>query len=809
MMQYVSLYYFFEKGPIKALRVLFLVGLMGLFLFSVANEHLLTFLLVLLSLAVMAEIFFHFKLARLYPTHKISQNPTDMLTTATMPTLALYQMTHPKSFLSFATHQTDIKFMLSRMLIEPKELQAIAVDNKTLFAKALEYAQKTHTNYVDTPHVFAAYLLLTENQTKLLFQKQLKEVDVLGVIVWAQLAYPTRQEEAHMQIIGEGYGEALVSGWTYETKKYTLDWTTQALMERPEMFDRIDIFNQIVSVLSQPKHNNVLLIGESGSGKHLIIDKLAFESYNGHVPHILQHKRVLALVTGSLLAGMQNSSELEQRLQLVLAELSHAQVIMAIPQIEDILGSDSFHTDLSGSLLPYLENGAIPIIATTTPQAYKKYVEHSNLSDVFTPITFSQPDSETLYGMLFMAVLSLEKNQQVHFSYLSVVKAAELANRFDPLGVLPGSAVKLLEAAATAVLVQKKNTLSSDDIASEVELSTHVPVKEPDTKEKQLLMNLEAVLHKKIIGQDDAISAISEGMRRLRAGLTTSKKPISFLFLGPTGVGKTETAKALAETYYRGQANMIRLDMSEYSGADGLRRLLGSAPGEGDEKGELSEKVFDHPSSLILLDEFEKANPAIHDLFLQVLDDGRLTDNKGKTVSFTNCIIIATSNAGSEFIREHIQSSHSDPPTGGEESQKIPDQVRNDTVGDKAFHQQLLNYLQTNHTFKPELMNRFDEIIVFKPLDHTQVLTITTMLLQSLINKLNEQDITVTFDPAVIKKIANDSFDAELGARPIQRYIQETLEDIIAKKKLDGTLVRGSKATFTLDQAGNITLRLA
>jgi ATP-dependent Clp protease ATP-binding subunit ClpA len=352
--------------------------------------------------------------------------------------------------------------------------------------------------------------------------------------------------------------------------------------------------------------------------------------------------------------------------------------------------------------------------------------------------------------------------------------------------MLPGSAVKLLEATGTATLVKGKSLITEDDVTSYIETTTHVPVSEPKAEEKELLIHLEDVLHKRVVGQQIAISAISEGMRRLREGLTSGKKPISFLFLGPTGVGKTETAKALADIYYQGQSHMLRFDMSEYSGSDGLRRLLGSAPGEGDEKGELTEKVFDNPSSLILLDEFEKANPTIHDLFLQVLDDGRLTDNKGKTVSFTNSIIIATSNAGSEFIREHI--------------------AQNQPL-DKAFRQQLLNALQTNHVFKPELLNRFDEVVVFTPLDHQQVLTITTILLGALITKLKEQDITISFAPQVIEKVANDSFDPELGGRPIQRYIQETLEDIIAKKKLDGTLQRGSNAQFILDTSGNIALQ--
>lgn len=786
MKDLVSVYYFLEKPLCKVARVLLFFLLLTFVSLALMYGFSLKLPLLFLLLGIMAETFFHFKLAVLYPTHKLADKPTDMLTAATMPVLALYMITSPKSFVSFMISQEEIRFFLSRMLTHKTEILAIQIDKEVLFAKAAEYASQTHTNYIDTPHLFAAYLVLSEPQTHVLFTKKLKEIDLLRLIVWTSLTFPKRQEEKkHFQVIGEGYGEALVHGWTYETKKYTTDWTTEALRTQPHMFGVTDVFEQMIGVLSQPQHNNVLLIGEAGGGKHMLIDKLAFESYNGHVPPNLQHKRVLSLITSSLLAGTTSPADLEQRLQLVLGELAHADVLIAIPQLQDIVGSSTYHIDLSGTLLPYLEHGVTPIIATTTANNYKKHIEHSALKDFFTPIVIKEPEGETLFGMLFMAVRALEERQRMHFSYLAVKKATELAGRFDTIGVLPGSAAKLLEATGTAMLVKGSNIITDEEVTSFVEQTTHIPLSQPKEEEKQLLMHLEEVLHQKVIGQEIAITAISQGMRRLREGLSSTKKPISFLFLGPTGVGKTETAKALADIYYHGQAHMLRFDMSEYSGPDGLKRLLGAAPGEGDENGELTEKVFDNPSSLILLDEFEKAHPVILDLFLQVLDDGRLTDNKGKTVSFTNSIIIATSNAGSEFIRQHI--------------------TQNKQI-DQTFHQELLGELQRTHIFKPELLNRFDDVIVFKPLEHTQVITITNVLLHSLIKKLAEEDITLSFDPAVIEKIANESFDPSLGARPIYRYIQSTIEDLIARKKLEGTLSRGTQGNFVIDQTGQITL---
>ena len=274
-------------------------------------------------------------------------------------------------------------------------------------------------------------------------------------------------------------------------------------------------------------------------------------------------------------------------------------------------------------------------------------------------------------------------------------------------------------------------------------------------------------------------------MRRIRAGLKTSEKPISFLFLGPTGVGKTETAKALAQIYFGGNGRFIRLDMSEFVGDEGEKRLLGSGPGEGDEKGQLTEPVFDNPDSLILLDEFEKADPKILDLFLQVLDDGRLTDNKGKTVSFANCIIIATSNAASEFIREQIDKG---------------------TVVNKTFQESLINFLETKGIFKPELLNRFDDIVTFKPLGQAEVIQVAKLLLREVINNLAQKEITVYFDERIITKIVSEGFDKDFGARPLKRFIQDNIEDLIANDMLKDEIKRGDKISVSVDASNKVLL---
>ncbi|MGH9858217.1 MAG: AAA family ATPase, partial [Acidobacteriota bacterium] len=467
-----------------------------------------------------------------------------------------------------------------------------------------------------------------------------------------------------------------------------------------------------------------------------------------------------------------------------------------IPEFQNILGASSYSIDLSGALLPYLKSGNIPMIATMTTGSYKTYMERNPLKEAFTVISLAEPDHDAAVQMALGEATKIEKKYHVIISYRALISAVELAGRFYQDEVLPGSAISLLETVSNTVMQDKKRPtyekthrimVLESDVVKKVEETSHVAIALPTGNEIQLLLHLEDKLHERVIAQDEAIIAVSEAMRRVRSGMTTSERPVSFLFLGPTGVGKTETAKALSDFYFGGQKNMIRLDMSEYTDEDGLKRLLGASPGQGEERGELTDKIHDNPASLVLLDEFEKANPKIHNLFLQVFDDGRLTDNKGNTVSFRNTIIIATSNAGSEFIREEITKG---------------------TKVDKKFQHRLLEYLQSKGLFRPELLNRFDDVVVFKPLGQEQVMAVTKLLLDSLKKTMAEQDITLSFDDAVVEKVAKEGFDRDFGARPLRRYIQDTVEDSIAQKRLTNEITRGKTVAFSLDGTGALHITI-
>ncbi|MDP2585898.1 MAG: ATP-dependent Clp protease ATP-binding subunit [Candidatus Levybacteria bacterium] len=668
----------------------------------------------------------------------------------------------------------DVGFFLQKAEVLKKEVASIEVTKDEIL--------KNITGVVTPLDFFASYLLLTEEKTKLLFDKKLKAEDIRNICIWTKSTFPDHQDEPfRVNFWGEGIGESWVSGWTLETNKYMTDITSYAINRKPMIFGREEEYKEATGALS--KNKSCLLVGDPGSGRGSFVNGLAYESFIGNLKGNLHHQRFFQLLTDALLAGATNQGILEERLGNILTEISHSgNIIIYIPNFENISGAETFNTDLSGALTPYLQKGKIRIIANITKGSYKKFIEPKlTLANVFETVKFEEPTQEVAFKMLLQKSSEIEKNDKVTISYKAVVAASSFANKYLQDRVMPGAGVTLLEDTVNAACMLGKKTIEEQDVINKVESKTKIAVGIPKEKEKALLLHLEEELSRCVIGQKDAVFGVSEALRRLRAGLGNKTKPISFLFMGPTGVGKTQTAKALSCIYYGGENKMIRFDMSEYSTDESVKRLLGGIEGMHG----LTDAVFEHPFSLVLLDEFEKSNPKIIDLFLQVLDDGRLTDNTGRTVSFTDSIIIATSNAASEYIREEVNKG---------------------TIVDNNFKKKLLEFLQAKAIFRPELLNRFDEIIVFKPLGKGEVEQIIKLMLGDLSKKLLEKDITVNFDEKVIAKIANDGSDQEFGARPLRRFIQDKIEDLIAQKMLKDEIKRGDKISLSVDSANNLQL---
>ena len=755
--------------------------------FLLINRFTPNLFLLFLSLLLLFEIFFKYKIAKTNPKIVVSQNSADPLDSFSLELLGILEtQTTLSQIIKKLIEVSQTQFIIAKADLKTEEIVLIDGDKQMLVQTAFNLAKEMKGKYVTTMDFFTAYLLSIEPSAKILFNHKLTVEDLKNILVWAKQVYQT--EESSKQTIinfaGEGIAEEWVYGWTLETKKYMLDLSHEFLSGRVEPVKRANEYQQLREALY--KGDSVILVGDAGSGKESTVKELAIESFMGRLKDNLYHQKIFQLMVDAFMAGAGNQGEIELRINALIAEIAHSgDVIIYIPEFQNTLGSSTFHLDISGALIPYLQKKEIRIIASVTPGAYKTFLEPMRtLLDNFTVINFSEASKEEILQMLFKKAATIEAKDNVGITYKAVLAARNFADRYAREKVLPGSAVTLLEDTANADKVSGNRIVEEQDVVTQIERKIKVPVGEPKMAEKTLLLNLENEIHKRVVDQQEAVFAISEAIRRLRTGLNVAEKPISFLFLGPTGVGKTETAKALAEVYFGDSARLIRLDMSEFVGEEGIKKLLGSAPGEGSEKGEL-EMVYDNPNSLILLDEFEKADQTILNLFLQVLDDGRLTDDKGKTVSFANCIIIATSNAASEFIREEVAKG---------------------TQVNKQFQQDLVNYLETKGIFKPELLNRFDDIITFKPLGQAEIIQIVKLMLIGVAKELATKDITIYFDEKIIAKIVNEGFDKDFGARPLRRFIQNKIEDIIAQEILKDQIKRGDKIQVSVDSTGNISL---
>lgn len=786
---YARLYHYYNSLIIKLLRAILIIALIPLSIFSLTDSFYPNILIALLSLFLVFEIFFKFKVEKITPSSDIFKSEKDPLNLFTLLALSHFLTSKDtKSLIGNLLKTSQARFILEKADIDKKELNFLDVDKNNLVNQALLVSKTVNGKFVTTMDLLTAFLLLTEPNTKLLFSKKLKSEDLEAILIWARNRYKREENPKRVHTYwGEGLFENWIYGWTIETKKYMFDLTSEFVNKNRNAIGRISEYNQLLESLYASK--STILVGESGSGKTAVVEHLARESFMGILNKNLFHQRILQLMVDAFMAGAQNQGELEQRLDNIITEVSHSgNIIIYIPNIDNILGNSSFNLNISGALIPCVKNGNIRIVATVTPASYKKFVQaNPSFLENFSVIKFEDLDRVKVLEVLFKKAVFIEEKTKTILTYKAILASYTYANSYAKEKVLPGSAVILLEDAANAVSLNRRQVVEEKDIEEQIKKKINVNVGEPKPVEKDLLLNLENLIHERVIGQDEAVSTISEAIRRVRAGLKTSQKPISFLFLGPTGVGKTETAKALAQVYFGNDKKMIRLDMSEFSGVDGEKRLLGAAPGQGEEKGQLTESIYDNPYSLILLDEFEKADYKILDLFLQVFDDGRLTDNKGKTVSFINNIIIATSNAASEYIREQIGKGV-----------KI----------DGAFYSQLLEYLQTKQIFKPELLNRFDAIIVFKPLDQAQIQEVVKILLVAFSKNLKQKDITVLFDEKVLAKIAVEGFDNNFGARPLKRFIQSNIEDLVAQKMLKDEIKRGDKITISVDLNNNIVVNI-
>lgn len=545
----------------------------------------------------------------------------------------------------------------------------------------------------------------------------------------------------------------------------------------PPIVDREQEVSEVMRILERNSKNNALLIGETGSGRRSIVRALGRLMAGDNCLSKLRDKRLVSLDASLVVSGVRAGGELEERIQMILQEIQLAgNIILFIPDIHNLAESGAEHGfDVSEILTPVFRQSFLQVIGTTTFFDYHRVIEkRGDFADTFDIVKVEEVAPDIALEILARESPAIEGKEEVLFTFSALKKAVDLSQRYIFNKLLPAKAVDLLSEAAVMVRVRsgKGALVRSKDIMTLVTEKTGVPVVDVTGKEAERLINLEAEIHKRMVDQAPAVKAISEAVKRMRVGLKNEKKPMGvFLFLGPTGVGKTELAKTLAEVYFGSEKLMVRLDMSEFQAVQSIEKLIGSP--DGVINGQLTEAVKKKPFSLVLLDEFEKSHPNVLNLFLQVFDDGRLTDGLGRLVDFTNTIIIATSNAGSKIIQERLAEGKTIPEFQAE------------------FEKQMLEY------FRPELLNRFNAQIIFKTLSEDDTMQIAKLQIKKLAKRLEEaQGIELAVTDNVVAKISRIGYNPFYGARNLQRVITDKIENIIADKFLKGEIKRGQVYTI-------------
>lgn len=732
------------------------------------------------------------------------------------------------------TVQSEIEALIGKGSEKPISI-AYTPRAKKVVELSIDEARKLGHSYVGTEHILLGLIREGEGVAA-------RVLNNLGVNL-------NKARQQVLQLLGNGevvsHSQGDENHNTPTLDNLARDLTATAKRgELDPVIGREKEIQRVIQVLSRRTKNNPVLIGEPGVGKTAVAEGLAQKIVNNEIPEILRDKRVMSLDMGTLVAGTKYRGEFEERLKKVMEEIHNAgNVILFIDELHTLIGAGGAEgaIDASNILKPALARGELQAIGATTLDEYRKYIEKdAALERRFQPITIDEPTVEETIKILEGLRDRYEAHHRVKIGNDTIEQAVKLSNRYITDRFLPDKAIDIIDEAASKVRLSSfnmppdlkdleikleeirkekdsavqsqefekaaalrdseqkiKQTLSEtkdkwkekqgrnddevkiEDIAQIIASWTGIPVTKLAEEETERLINMEKILHERIIGQDEAVKAISRAIRRARAGLKDPKRPIgSFIFLGPTGVGKTELARALADAMFGDENSVIRIDMSEYMDKYSTSKLIGAPPGYVgyEEGGQLTEKIRRKPYSVVLLDEIEKAHPEVFNMLLQVLEDGRLTDSKGRTVDFRNTIIIMTSNVGAKMIKH---------------DSALGFLTQNPENEYNSMKSQVMKELK--QTFRPEFINRVDEVIVFHALNLENIKEIVNLMVNELSNRLKEQDIEFELTGDVKEFLAKEGYDPNYGARPLRRLIQKYIEDMLSEELLKETIKKGDK----------------
>ena len=717
---------------------------------------------------------------------------------------------------------------------------------KRIIENSAKEAMRMGQNYVGTEHILLALMREIDSVAV----RILIDANIDPQKIFADLLR-LLSEDSPISSYQENNSSSFVDSNTPTLNQYGKNLTSLAKENKLDpVIGRKDEIQRIIEILSRRTKNNPVLIGEPGVGKTAVVEGLAEMIIDNKVPEILKNKKVVSLDMSAMVAGAKYRGDFEERLKNVLQEIKKSgNIILFIDEMHTIIGAGAAEgaMDAANILKPLLSRGEIQIIGATTLNEYRKHIEKdAALERRFQTVIVDEPTGEDTVKILNGLKDKYEAHHKVKITDEAIKAAVTLSQRYINDRFLPDKAIDLIDEACSKIKLKtvtmpksildlekkiekvskekeeaiisqsfedaakyrdeekelkaklqkskekwnkeeknKEVSVTEEDIANVVSAWTKIPVTKLTKTETEKLKNLDKELKKRVIGQDEAVDSLSRAIKRARVGLQNENRPIgSFMFLGPTGVGKTELTKALAENLFGNENQMIRLDMSEFMEAHSVSKLIGSPPGYVgyDEGGQLTEQVRRKPYSIVLFDEIEKAHPDVFNMLLQILDDGRLTDSTGRTVSFRNTVIIMTSNAGARNIVEH----HSIGFASKEDSKKDYEKTKSEVMS------------ELKKIFRPEFLNRLDDIIVFKKLSNESIEKITKLMLVEFAKRVEKKNIKVTISDDVIKYISKVGFDDTYGARPLRRAIQTNIEDRFAEEMLDLNIKENSSVNIDL-----------
>ena len=732
---------------------------------------------------------------------------------------------------------------------------------KRVLEMSREEAAKLQQNYVGVEHILLALLLEREGvanrilrdigvDTQQLYQR------MMAATTEALKRRGQQPGDASQEKSSSGSANPSAGQESAPTlMQYGRDLTAAARAgELDPVIGRSEEIERIIQILSRRTKNNPVLIGEPGVGKSAVAEGLAQKIAEGNVPELLRGKRIVSLDLAGMLAGAKYRGEFEERMKNVMDELKRDRgIILFIDELHTLIGAGAAEgaIDAANILKPALARGEIQCIGATTIDEYRKHIEKdAALERRFQPVQVGEPSKEEAVAILKGLRDRYEAHHKVRITDEAIEAAVQLSDRYITDRYLPDKAIDLIDEAASRVRIRSYTTppdmkeleakiqqlnkekeeaiahqnferaaqirdeerairadmeaqrkawedrrstaqrqVGAEEVAQIVASWTHIPVTQLTEDESDRLLHLEETLHQRVVGQDEAVSAVSRAIRRARAGLKDVHRPIgSFLFLGPTGVGKTELCKALAEAMFGDESALVRIDMSEYMEKFSVSRMIGSPPGYvgHDEGGQLTEAVRRKPYSVVLFDEIEKAHPDVFNILLQVLEDGRLTDSTGRTVDFRNTICVMTSNVGAADVEKNSRALGFSSTGKGEMSARSYERMK----------ESMLEELK--RTFRPEFLNRVDELIVFHPLDEENILRIAGLMVGSVAQRLKERGIALSWDDNVLQYLAKEGFDPTYGARPLRRAIQRMVEDDLSEEILSGRIKLGDTVRMGL-----------